>query len=214
MPRRNEREYEARRQQILDGALQAFAVKGFQQATNRDIAEAAGIGSPGLIYHYFKDKRALLQGVLQRHVPLLQLVSQPEEFMDLAPRDALMRFGRAYLRLLDTPESIALVKLVLGEAVRHPDFARAFFEVGPGRAMKVLAGYLQRQMDAGILRFQDPGLAARGFMGPLVLFVLSHALGLHPNEDQWDTEKVLATTVDIFLQGMQMPDNRSASRGD
>jgi len=38
-----------RRQQIIDGALQVFASK---KATNGILA-ASGIGSPGLIYHYW-----------------------------------------------------------------------------------------------------------------------------------------------------------------
>ena len=56
MPPRDEQDFESRRQQIIDGALQVFASKGFEKATNKDIAVASGIGSPGLIYHYFKDK--------------------------------------------------------------------------------------------------------------------------------------------------------------
>jgi AcrR family transcriptional regulator len=51
MPPRDEQDYETRRQQIIDGALQVFATKGFERATNKDIALASKIGSPGLIYH-------------------------------------------------------------------------------------------------------------------------------------------------------------------
>ena len=50
MPPRDEQDYEQRRQQIIDGALEAFSAKGFDGASNKDIAEAAKIGSPGLIY--------------------------------------------------------------------------------------------------------------------------------------------------------------------
>ena len=38
MPTRNDQEYEKRRQQIIDGALDVFSGKGFEKATNRDIA--------------------------------------------------------------------------------------------------------------------------------------------------------------------------------
>lgn len=50
MPPRDEQDFEDRRQQIIDCALQVFASKGFEKATNKDIAAASGIGSPGLIY--------------------------------------------------------------------------------------------------------------------------------------------------------------------
>ena len=48
-----------RRTQILEAALEVFSTKGFHKATNKDIASAAGGMSPGLIYHYFKDKEDL-----------------------------------------------------------------------------------------------------------------------------------------------------------
>src|SRR5260221_14479741 len=98
MPKRDDQEYEDRRRQIIEGALQAFAEKGFGGTTNRDIAQAAGIGSPGLIYHYFKDKEALLQAALEQHAPLLQLLAHAEEFNAPAPEPAPIRAGRASLQ--------------------------------------------------------------------------------------------------------------------
>ena len=47
MPPRDDTDYESKRQQIIEGALHVFASKGFENATNKDIARAAGIGSPG-----------------------------------------------------------------------------------------------------------------------------------------------------------------------
>ena len=58
---RNDVEFEKKRQQIMEAALIVFAEKGYEKATNKDIAEAAGVGSPGLIYHYFEDKGDLLR---------------------------------------------------------------------------------------------------------------------------------------------------------
>ena len=49
MPPRDEQDYEERRQQIIDGALSVFGSKGFEKATNKDIANAAKIGSPAFI---------------------------------------------------------------------------------------------------------------------------------------------------------------------
>src|SRR5438552_18839802 len=111
MRRRNEQEYAERRKQIIDGALRAFASKGFEQATNKDIAEAAGIGSPGLIYHYFKDKNDLFFQLMHAKVPLLQLLAKPEELLALPPRDALTRMGQTFLKVLENPEAVAVYKM-------------------------------------------------------------------------------------------------------
>src|ERR1700751_797763 len=50
---------------ILDAAKRAFAEKGFEGASIAEIARIAKI-SDGLAYRYFRDKRELLYGVLQK----------------------------------------------------------------------------------------------------------------------------------------------------
>src|SRR5215468_3763997 len=76
---RRTRNSEERRTQILEGALRVFSSKGFVQATNKDIAEAAGINSPGLIYHYFKDKADLLRAVIEQFAPPVQILTHAAE---------------------------------------------------------------------------------------------------------------------------------------
>src|SRR5438477_13188404 len=48
------------RRNLLDASLEIFVRKGFAGATVRDIAKAAKV-SPGLMFHYFPSKDALLQ---------------------------------------------------------------------------------------------------------------------------------------------------------
>ncbi len=54
---------EVRRSQILMGAAQVFAEKGFHKATTKQIAKAGGV-SEGTIYNYFKNKRELLLALI------------------------------------------------------------------------------------------------------------------------------------------------------
>ena len=81
MPPRDPDEYEGRRQQIIEGALQVFAHKGFEKATNKDIADAANIGSPGLIYHYFKDKADLLREVVESRAEAIRLLTHADALL-------------------------------------------------------------------------------------------------------------------------------------
>ena len=60
-PERMQDRYDA----ILDAAKRAFADKGFEGASIADIARIAAI-SDGLVYRYFRNKRELLYGVLQK----------------------------------------------------------------------------------------------------------------------------------------------------
>src|SRR5437763_5685288 len=117
MPKRKQASFDERRQQILDGALQVFSRKGYTEATNRDVAEAAGINSPGLIYHYFADKEDLLRSVIEQHAPPLQWVARAEALMALPPEEALTQLGRSYLRLVEDPQFGAFIRVLLGEAI-------------------------------------------------------------------------------------------------
>src|SRR5258708_4373297 len=49
----------ATRQRILEAARQLFASNGFEAATTRDLADAAGIAS-GTLFNYFPTKEAIL----------------------------------------------------------------------------------------------------------------------------------------------------------
>ncbi len=203
MPRRRPQEYEARRLQIIEGALQVFSTRGFVQATNKDIAAAAGIGSPGLIYHYFKDKADLLRAVAEQHAPPMQVIARGEEWMALPPAEALTQLGLAYMRLREAPQVCAFLRLVLGEALRDPEFGRLLGEVGPMRILNMLADYMQRQMDRGVLRRMDPHLAARCFLGPIVMIVLLQNVLQLPDAQEIDPAALVAASVDVFLRGMQ-----------
>lgn len=202
MPPRDEQDFESRRQQIIDGALQVFASKGFEKATNKDIAAASGIGSPGLIYHYFKDKSDLFRQVMEQRVPMLQLLNHTEDLMTKPPQDALTLFASAFLRVVDNKSAIALVKLMLGEAMRRPIVAEMINTIGPGRSFAFLTRYLEKQMDAGVMRRMDPGAAARCFVGPLIAFVLTREVFPQPDAPTLKPETMVKTVVEVFLGGM------------
>jgi AcrR family transcriptional regulator len=206
MPPRDEQDYELRRQQIIDGALDVFANKGFELATNKDIAEAASIGSPGLIYHYFKDKADLLRHVVEQRAPVFRLLTEVEELMDLPPRQALPRFAEAFIQTMKNPTAISMAKLVLSESARRPVIADMVNAIGPGRIIPLLRRYMAHQMDVGTLRRMDPGAAVRCFLGPLLGYLLTREVFTQPDSRTLTPEAMVATAIAIFLDGMLPPD--------
>jgi AcrR family transcriptional regulator len=208
MPRRDEQGFEERRQQIINGALVVFSQKGFEEATNKDIAQAAGIGSPGLIYHYFMDKADLLRQVLETRSPGLQLMASRDLVLDRPPHEALQFFGRAFLAALSDHEGVALFRVMLGEALRRPMVAEMIDDLGPMPAFTFMTQYVSAQMDAGLLRRTDPGAATRCFIGPLLAYALTREIFPLPDAQTLTPENMLAVTVETFLRGMdyQYPD--------
>jgi AcrR family transcriptional regulator len=203
MASRRQETREERREQILRGALEVFSTRGFLQATNKDVAEAAGINSPGLIYHYFASKEDLLRAVIEQYGPPMQLVAHAEALMAMPPEEGLAQFGRAYLALMEHEPMSACMRLLIGEALRSAEFARLLGEIGPLRIFHLLEEYLRRQMDAGRLQRLEPAIAARCFIGPLVAYVLGRVILRLPDDPAVSGDALVAATVRIFLNGLQ-----------
>lgn len=187
----------------MAGALKVFSRHGYEKATNRQIAEAAGIGSPGLIYHYFRDKRDLFQQMLEHHAVALQFLSHPDEMMALPPRELLTRLGTSFVETLADRKVLALFRLILGEALRRPAVAEVINQIGPGRMFPFLRGYLAHQMELGTLRRTDPGVAARAFIGPLLAYLFTTELFPQDDASTLSPQQMVAQTVEIFLAGME-----------
>lgn len=213
MPPRDEQDFESRRQQIIDGALEVFASKGFEKATNKDIASAAGIGSPGLIYHYFKDKADLFRQMMEQRAPVLELFEHTDQLMELPPREALTVLSTSFAQMTDNRAVMAVLKVMFGEAMRRPSVAQMINQIGPARGFGFLTRYLEHQMELGTLRRMDPGAAARAFIGGLIAFVLLREVYPQPDSATLSSRTMAAAVVDIFLQGMDPTLDSSASPG-
>jgi AcrR family transcriptional regulator len=191
-----------RKTQIIAGALKAFSEHGYEKATTKDIARAAGIGSPGLIYHYFRDKRDLLNQILQMRVPALKLLVNAEGLMSMPPREVLTSFGKAFLEVLEKSEETGFLRVMFGEAARNPEFGEIYGQSGPHKALAFLSSYLTAQMESGALRKADPAAAARCFLGPLLAYVLTRVIFKAPDSEELERDAMVLTNVDIFLRGL------------
>jgi TetR/AcrR family transcriptional regulator, mexJK operon transcriptional repressor len=196
-------EINERRHQILEAAIQVFSRKGYQKATNKDIADAAGGISPGLIYHYFKDKEDLFFSIIRERASVIQLADHPEQFMDLPLRDALTMLGHTYLQMLSSPHNVALFRLVLGEALRFPQISETLYRVLLGRVFQIFVRYFQNQIDTGHMKPCDPAIAVRSFIGMFIAHIVMRELFHQPEAQAISNEVVVAQAVDTFLHGLE-----------
>jgi TetR/AcrR family transcriptional repressor of mexJK operon len=192
-----------RRQQILEAALRVFSTKGFQKATNKDIADAAGGISPGLIYHYFKDKEDLFMSLIRERGPIFQLAEHPERLIGLPPREALTMVGQTYLGMMSNPINAGLFRLLMGEVLRFPQLGDMVYRFGISRIFNLMTTYLQRQIDQGVLRPHYTGIGARSFIGMLVIHIMAREILHQPEAIAASNETVVANAVDIFLNGLK-----------
>ena len=193
-----------RRQQIIEAALEVFSTKGYHKATNKDIAQAAGGISPGLIYWYFKDKEDLFLSIIRERAAIFQLADHPERLMELPPREGLALIGRTYLSIFKVPGNVAIVRIMIGEAIRFPQIAEMVYKQAASRFLGLLSQYLQRQVDLGRLRPHDTTIAARSFLGMFVVNVVARELMRDPSAISTPDEQLVATALDIFLGGLEV----------
>jgi len=193
-----------RRQQILEAALKVFSTKGFHKATNKDIAQAAGGISPGLIYWYFKDKEDLFLSIIRERAAIFHLADHPERLMELPPREGLALIGRTYLSIFQVPGNVAIIRIMVGEVIRFPQIAEMFYKQIASRFLGLLSQYLQRQVDLGRLHPHDTMIAARSFLGMFVVNVVAREIMRDPSAIITPDEQLVATVLDIFLGGLEI----------
>ena len=81
-------DHDAMRSRLLDAAGELFAARGYAATGMRELAAAAGV-STGSLYHYFPDKRALFEQLVERTVEAD--LAELEEALGPLPRSAPVR---------------------------------------------------------------------------------------------------------------------------
>ncbi len=147
---------EDRREQIIDAAMHVFAQKGFARATNKDIAREAGI-TPGLIYHYFDSKEALLKAIIEGRSPLRIVNTLPPQALAMPPEVFLRFIVMQVLGILEEENFIQLIRVFLPEVVYNANTGSTISNAMQ-QALGFLESYFQSKMEAGELRKTDPAL--------------------------------------------------------
>jgi AcrR family transcriptional regulator len=115
-----------RRDAIVDAVKGAFAEKGFDGATTRELARAAGV-SEALLYRYFPSKDSLYAAMLEA-CARGPVVAEFNRVLALPPSTAtlvtLVHFLVSRLLLADDPHKVAMDRLALRSLLEDGDFVR------------------------------------------------------------------------------------------
>lgn len=145
-----------KRSRILSAAHDEFCDCGFDGTSMERLAERAGVSKPTL-YQYFGDKEGLFAAVLD--VGRGHLIAPLSRHQGTLV-DWLWDFSWTYAEFVLRPDMLSLARLILGEAGRRPESAKAYHAAGPGKAFEGIVSFVQDCIDEGDLRAEDAELAA------------------------------------------------------
>lgn len=200
--------HESRKVAIVEAALDCFATHGYDGTTNKIIAEAAGMKSPGIIYHYFGSKEDLFQACLERVSVFDTMRDLMVANQDEPPEVFLRQAAHTYLRLMrDDERLVKLAMIGFSSFQSHPEVPPlALRRVVPSLLLP-LAAYFQRQAEAGVLRPLSPLSAVMQFFSPLVFRAITNRLapGVWPIPVESD-DAYVDGLVQTFLEGARRHD--------
>lgn len=147
------------RESFLAAALHSFLDKGYAGTSIEAIARDAGVAKI-TIYRQFENKEALFREVVHRAVDNTRTTMQSTVVREGAgERELLLDLvERMYLGVTE-PATLALLRLVIAEAVRFPELAKSLY-AGNRYVLGPVIEYLAEAHRAGRLHVPSPELAA------------------------------------------------------
>lgn len=204
---RREREKQERRDSILDAAEEVFFAKGYDKCSMDEIARTAQL-SRALLYVYFKDKAAILQGIMLRAVEHLRdrfarAIGEAERGLD-----QVGRFGQAYYDF-SREESHYFDVLTqlntfphLDEDAEHTQALQCCAE----EVMGLMVGALERGVDDGSLsaeRVKNPWMTAYYLRGALHGVIMETRQADQKMTQLPDADALIRYTIDALGQSLR-----------
>ncbi|MCB0194407.1 MAG: TetR/AcrR family transcriptional regulator [Anaerolineae bacterium] len=189
---------EARRTQILMGAAQVFADKGFHKATTKEIARKAGV-SEGTIYNYFSNKRELLLAMVQ----MIATQTLRGSFFNNPPDDPkefLLLLVRDRYRLVDQYGHIFAP--LLAEVFSDDELREAVYQSIVMPIAQVVEQYIQKYIELGKFRQVNPVIVTRALIGSMAL---NTAMKLALVDNRYETissDDMTEQIVELILDGV------------
>ncbi len=101
MARTQAKDYDDRKQKIIDASSQLFAKNGYHKASVSSIATACNM-SKALLYHYYSSKQEILYNVMLEHVQELDILAKDVMEKKLPAETALKTIIGQYLDIYKT----------------------------------------------------------------------------------------------------------------
>jgi TetR/AcrR family transcriptional repressor of mexJK operon len=190
-----------KRRTIIDAATTVFLRKGYLGTSMDEIAALAGV-SKQTVYKHFADKERLFSEIVRSTVDEVaeSVFGEVARLEDSGDVEADLRdLARRQLTAVMQPRLLQLRRLLIGESARFPELGRTFYERGPARTVAMLSAAFERLAERGVLKLDDPRLAAAHFNWLIMSAPLNEAMLLGRDEPPADADRYAEAGVRAFL---------------
>jgi len=190
---------EQRERDILAAAVRVLARKGYHGCRISDVAREAGVAY-GLVYHYFRNKDALLETVFRagwgQFMAGIRGAAEPDRPLS----EGLVALARVVLEAWRRePQAVRVLILEIARGAGGRIHRQRLFEESVG----VLRGLFERARGRGELRAgMDPQLAAVLLFGALETALTACVLGALNPGSQAELERAASGVAETFLHGV------------
>ena len=151
----------SKRQQIIDAAVAEFRELGFASASMDRVSARAGV-SKRTVYKYFESKENLFRAIVEIFTERFAALEQETYVPGQPIRGQLTALAWAEGRILLSPDTMAMARMLISETLRSPELAgRAESDV---TKRAVFVAFLKAAAEDGQLRLRDAESAADEFL--------------------------------------------------
>jgi TetR/AcrR family transcriptional repressor of mexJK operon len=192
---------EARTQELIHVAADLFMKNGYTRTSLEAIARAARV-AVRTIYVKFGGKAGLLQAVMAAKRDR-SFRSQPMDTDPRPLREIVDDFALQFHDMVNSPEAIALQRVVMAEAPTSPELADTYWNGGPRLTRDMLARFFARPDIRAQMRPDLPYDVLPGYLISCILgdfttcFIHTHP-GARPNANRED----LMRRMELFYRGI------------
>jgi TetR/AcrR family transcriptional repressor of mexJK operon len=180
-----------------------FLRAGYGGASMDEVAALAAV-SKQTVYKHFADKRRLFTAIITGDINAAETLTHDMVAALANSEDLetdLREFARRHIADVTQPHLIQLRRIIIAEAERFPELARTWYASGPERAHVTLAEQFQALAQRGLLRVDDPLLAAQHFNWLILSIPLNKAM-FHGNDIRFtaaELQRYADEGVRVFL---------------
>ena len=198
---------EERRRQILAVATTLFARQGFQGTRTREISSKARVNE-AILFRHFPSKEELYWAVLDEKCKARRGFAELQSLLH-SGRPVTEVFAALAKGLLHrNVEDASVLRLWLFSGLENHRLYRRFYRAYMADYYDLLAGYIRLQVRRGTFRAVNPFLAARGFLGMLLDYMLTHGVFHGPRNGKDNLSRVSREMAELWLEGMRSRTSR------